>query len=252
MMIRMRKGRQQASEGFTLVEVLIAMLIGGVVLAAVMVSFQSQHKVYLAQDEVVTMHQNARVALDMLVRDIRMAGYDPSSQSGDFTFVDDVSFSSGGGVTTQVFTNASQMAFRSDLNGNGTVDLVVQDTNDDGTTDMSDMEQIAFRLTGTTLQRYSTITGFIYWQALVEDIQEVEFLYILEDGTEVTTPSAAQLPLIRSVQVSILARTAVDDPDYTDTKSYTPASGTVTWGPFNDRRRRQLLMQTVQYRNIGL
>ncbi len=47
-------------------------------MAAVMTSFLSQHRSYLAQDDMVEMQQNFRVAMDMLTRDIRTAGYDPN------------------------------------------------------------------------------------------------------------------------------------------------------------------------------
>jgi prepilin-type N-terminal cleavage/methylation domain-containing protein len=75
-------------EGFTLVELLVAMLIGAVVLTAVMTSFQSQHNTYLTQDQVVEMQQNARVAMSVLKGDIRSAGYDPSGQGAGIITAD--------------------------------------------------------------------------------------------------------------------------------------------------------------------
>jgi len=223
MVNRIHKGRQQATEGFTLVELMIAMAIGGIVMAAVMTSFLSQHRSYLAQDDVVEMQQNARVAMDMLVRDIRMAGYSPTSEPLKFTIVNGVNFSNGSGTNTAVSTNSSQIAFTSDLDGDGLVDLAAQDVNGDGTTDMSEMEQIAFRLSGTTLQRYSTVTGFIYWQAVAENISRLEFRYL--DAAGVSTDVLSN---IRSVQISILAVASRPDQSFVNTMVYCPASN-----PFN-------------------
>ena len=50
-----------------------------------MTSFLSQHRSYLAQDDVVEMQQNGRVAMDMLTRDIRSAGYDPNGLDAAIT-----------------------------------------------------------------------------------------------------------------------------------------------------------------------
>lgn len=239
--------------GFTLVEILIALLLGGAVMAAIMSSFHVQHRTYLAQDEVVIMQQNARLAMDMLARDIRMAGYSPTGNRDDFTFVNNTQFSNAAGtILTTVNTNSSAIAFRADLNGNGVVDLSVIDANNDGVIDMSDMEQIAFRLNNNnTLQRYSSVTGFITWQAIAEDIEAIEFNYILEQGGRTTAPLQAELDQIRAVQVSVLTRTPLPDRNYVDSKTYTAGSG-ATWGPFNDGFRRQLLTQTVICRNMGL
>lgn len=61
--------------GFTVVELMIAMVISSVVLAVVFMTFKSQHDSYLVQDQVTVTQQNLRSAMDMLKRDIQMAGY---------------------------------------------------------------------------------------------------------------------------------------------------------------------------------
>jgi len=61
--------------GFTLVELLVAMAISGIVMAAVYTAFVTQQKSYTVQDQVAEMQQNARVGLDMIAREVRMAGY---------------------------------------------------------------------------------------------------------------------------------------------------------------------------------
>ena len=64
-----------ASAGFTLVELLIAALILTIVTAQVLMVFTTQHTSYVAQERVVDLQQDARLVLDLMLRDLRMAGF---------------------------------------------------------------------------------------------------------------------------------------------------------------------------------
>lgn len=59
--------------GFTLVEVLFAMVIMATVIAAVYTVFLSQQKAHLVQDEVNEMQANARAGLELMANDLRNA-----------------------------------------------------------------------------------------------------------------------------------------------------------------------------------
>lgn len=61
--------------GVTLIELLVAMAVSGVLIAAIYTTFVTQQKSYTVQDQVAEAQQNARVGLDMMVREVRMAGY---------------------------------------------------------------------------------------------------------------------------------------------------------------------------------
>jgi prepilin-type N-terminal cleavage/methylation domain-containing protein len=61
--------------GFTMVELLVALSISAVLVAAAYRTFSSQHKVYEVQSDVMEMQQSVRVSMDILTRDIRMAGF---------------------------------------------------------------------------------------------------------------------------------------------------------------------------------
>jgi prepilin-type N-terminal cleavage/methylation domain-containing protein len=69
----MRKWRNGA--GLTLVELLVALVLSSILIAALYRTFISQHKTYTLQEEVVGMQQNARAATFRVVREIRMAGF---------------------------------------------------------------------------------------------------------------------------------------------------------------------------------
>ena len=61
--------------GFTLIELLVALSISSILIAAAFRMFTSQQKVYEVQSDVMEMQQGVRIAMDILVRDIRMAGF---------------------------------------------------------------------------------------------------------------------------------------------------------------------------------
>jgi prepilin-type N-terminal cleavage/methylation domain-containing protein len=67
--------RKNAPSGFTLIEILVALAITSILVTAIYRFFIGQHHAYTVQDQVIEMEQTARVAMDMIRRDLRMAGY---------------------------------------------------------------------------------------------------------------------------------------------------------------------------------
>jgi type IV pilus assembly protein PilW len=61
--------------GVTLIELLIALVISGLLIAALYRTFISQQKTYTVQEQVVDMQQNVRVAINKMMREIRMTGF---------------------------------------------------------------------------------------------------------------------------------------------------------------------------------
>ncbi|MBW2040092.1 MAG: PilW family protein [Deltaproteobacteria bacterium] len=61
--------------GVTLIELLIAMVISALLVAAMYSFFMVQQRTYAVQDNVADMQQNARMSLITLVKNVRMAGY---------------------------------------------------------------------------------------------------------------------------------------------------------------------------------
>jgi prepilin-type N-terminal cleavage/methylation domain-containing protein len=67
------------NRGLTLIELLIVLLVGGIIVAGIYRVFVAQSKAYIVQDQVVEVQQNIRVATEVLMKDLRMAGYDNNS-----------------------------------------------------------------------------------------------------------------------------------------------------------------------------
>jgi type IV pilus assembly protein PilW len=63
-------------KGVTLIELLIALVICGMVAAGIYQVFIAQSKAYTVQDQVTEVQQSVRSAMEILLRDLRMAGYD--------------------------------------------------------------------------------------------------------------------------------------------------------------------------------
>jgi len=61
--------------GTTLIELLIAVVLTGIITLAIMKTYETQHENYLVQDDVTTMQQGARASIDELTRQVRMAGH---------------------------------------------------------------------------------------------------------------------------------------------------------------------------------
>jgi len=93
--------RRRPEAGFTLIEIMVALAILTIAMTAVFATFSSQQLSYTNQNRVAEMQQNLRLAADMLVRDIRLAGYGLPMTTG--TSADNVVLPATGnphGITT--------------------------------------------------------------------------------------------------------------------------------------------------------
>jgi type IV pilus assembly protein PilW len=162
--------------GFGLIELLVAILISGIVLAALYTVFVSQETAFSSQEQVAEMNQNIRAALDLMTREIRLAGYRTST--GTFN-----------GIQTATATSVGILA---DLDQNG-------DT-------LGTNENITYSYNAGTLQILRNSGTSV---PVADNIQDLRFVYTLKDGTPTSTP--AVLADIRKVTISVTARTAYPD-----------------------------------------
>jgi type IV pilus assembly protein PilW len=173
-------------EGFTLVELLVSMGLGMVILAAVTTTFMSQTKIYNAQEQANEMQQNARGVLDIITRELKMAGYKPNA--GTFN-----------GVTY----STTQLMVQADLDSSGAI-----------STDSTANEQITYAYDSAN-QRITRAVGTGGAQILADNITAFTFSYL--DGTGTATTVSAN---IRQVSINITAKTAKPDPNYTSNGGY--------------------------------
>ena len=176
--------------GFTLIEMMIAMAIGTLLLAAVANTFINQRETYAIREQVSTMQQNAMGGMDFIVRELAMAGYDPTEGAGAGIVV-------ATATTIQATMDLSNDGDTADADEN--VTYVLYDAEGDGDTDLG-------RNTGGGNQLVAL------------NIQNLAFLYTLADGTTTATP--ADLSLIRAIDITLIARTADKDQQHPDNNGY--------------------------------
>jgi prepilin-type N-terminal cleavage/methylation domain-containing protein len=63
-------------KGVTLIELLVALVIAGLIIGGVYRVFVAQNRAYTVQDQVVEVQQGIRGAMETLLRDLRMTGFD--------------------------------------------------------------------------------------------------------------------------------------------------------------------------------
>lgn len=178
----MENSNTNSEHGFTLIELLIAMTVALVVITSISSAFISQRKTYAMQEQISEMTQNGRSAMDIISREVRMAGYDPTE-----TGIVGIPYST------------TQLEIRADLNGDG-------DTSDAN-------EDIIYTYDSTNKQIDRNTGGGA--QPLAENIQSFTFQYYDTDGVNTTIAGD-----IRQIDITITARTGHPDPDYSPNSGY--------------------------------
>jgi len=218
-------------KGFTLIELLVAMTVGLIVMAGVSMTFRSQQKSYLLQEQMAAMQQNLRAAMYHMEKEIRMAGCDP-----DHT------------ANAQIVTaNATSITFTKDIRGANEGSLPDGDTNDPN-------ENITYYLNSGELRRNDP--NGIGDQVIADNLSALNFVYLDQADTKLDDDGAgnvtASIARVRSVEITLLANTGRGDRGFQDNTVYTNQVGDTIFGPAGDNRRRKLLTTCIKCRNLGL
>lgn len=199
-----------AEEGFTIVELMISLLIGGVIMGGVISAFLAQQKTYLVQDDNVFMQENLRSAVEIMTRDLRMIGYDPDEL--------------GAGITAAA-ANSITFTKGNDAGALETITYSLYDAYGDNDTDLG-------RNAGAQMP-------------VAENIDVLNLVYLNESGN-VTAVTAD----IRTIQFALVVRAETPDPKYVNTTNYTNLQGTTILPTPGDNFRRRLYRSTVVCRNL--
>jgi len=207
--------------GYTILELLVAIAISGIFMGAIYSAYISQQRSTLGHEQVSAMQRNLRSAMYYMEKEIRMAGCDPTGRTN-------------AGI---IQANANLMEFTGDIDGDGAIN--------------SD-EHITYRLSGTDLERNGT--------RIAENIDALNLVYLDGDSPPnalnpgITDVSASSIPNIRSLQVTVLARTGKEDIHYTDSATYTNKLGETIFTPSGNgvHFRRKFLKTNIKCRNLGL
>jgi type IV pilus assembly protein PilW len=187
-----RKQEELQAQGFTIIELMLAIAIAGIVMASFYSVYISQQSSYLRQEKVASMHQNIRSAMYYMGREIRMAGLDPTGEAG-------------AGI---VRAEENLIQFTEDIRGqneNNPPDGDTGDSNEDITYTLDDKDGDG----DTDLVRNTGNGNFL----LAENIKSLLFKYLEGDGITEATLSAA----IRFVDITLKAVTDDGSSDRTMT-----------------------------------
>ena len=239
--------------GFTLIELMIAMAMTGIVVGVIYSAYNIQTKIYTEQDKTAEMQQNLRAGIIFLQREARMAGYNPKGGQ-------DISCGSGAkSVAPGIHTaEKDKFGFSMDLDEDGKC-----------TSNGENVTYSVYVSNGVSKLGRDDNTDAQPQQPIAENITDIDFVYMFTPprfGSPVTkpptsTPVAADFDEIVSVQMSLLARAKQPDRKPTATATFTvplpdawggSTAGGTAWGPFTDSYSRRLLTATVNCRNMGL
>ena len=171
--------RLRASQcGATMIELLVAIIIGVITLTLITRYFNSQNRTYHSQITSAEMRQNVRAGMDQLTREVRAAGYDP----------DEIGFHG-------LVFNKDTLKILADHNEDG--DLLDED------------EQLQYYYAPSDryiMRKEGPFVGTTKFKAtsnepVVEEVESFEFVFLTGTGDTVT--SASDSSSIRKIALSI-------------------------------------------------
>jgi len=230
------------NSGFTLIELMVAMAIASIVLAAVVTTYALQVRSSNTQAVLTDMNQTARAALEIMTKEIGYAGYDPlrlNVAAGAFVVGVQVAQSNQLAITMDIRDQSQPASNRLAPDG------AIGDPN----------EQVTYAINANGHLGRNTGGGL---QPLARNVDALDFVYLDAQGNVLAAPVAgANLANIRSVEVTIVARAgeaggAGFTGAYTDTTNYVNQRGTVILAAPNDNFRRVRFTTTIQMPNNGL
>lgn len=252
----MKPHRIKNQLGFTVTEVMLAVICSSVLMVGLYQIFHSQQYNYIAQGHAIELQQNLRSGIYLLTKDIRFATYNPTEAENKFVFTSNLDsydiFSDTQDADIDYTTDFDRIAFYTDKNEDGEFQLDIDpDNTDDAYDDGEEGEFIAYRLKGSFLQRFNSEKFAVdfnianAWQTVSTNVDALNFVFINDDGVPTTNHEEA-----RAVQISLLVRSSKKDHKYTNTTIYENYQGDEICNYCtNDHYRRRLIRMTIRIRN---
>jgi type II secretory pathway component PulJ len=193
-------------KGFTLVDILVGLAMASVLMAATVSLFTTMGRSYTTQNVAADVQQVARAGIELMIQQIRMAGFDPSGSAAAAILpnFDDTSVFDDAHNAQVADTDANQIAFTIDADMDGRIDNC---RNGDGTPkcpdedDNIENELIAYRLNDGSIEKYRGASGVINptWEAFTEqNVSNLTFNYFDRNNNPTTDPSR-----IATVEISL-------------------------------------------------
>lgn len=231
--------------GMTLIEIMIALLIGAFLLGGVMQIFVSSQQTNRMQENLSRLQENGRFAMEFISKDIRRAGYwgclRPSSPDIDIAGTND-DVANGNSIDDGTDTLTLRGAFvqvPAGTCGDFVNTTAVYYTDPSST--------VTYRINNSVLQQNTNNQN----NSLIEGIEDMQILYGVDtdtDGTAnyyVSANNVANMDQVISIRISLLAAT-LDDNLAAQPLTYTYNGVTTTAA---DLRIRRVFNTTIAVRN---
>ncbi len=171
-LIRTKSSADRAA-GFTLIEVLLCIAILSILFGTVYRSFANVNRSYTNENVKAGVQQKARIGIDLMARDIRLAGLDPlGAVNAGFNAAN---------------TNTSSVQFTADLNYDGDLD--------------DPFENMRYTLNGNLLQQTSDPGSGTVTATLMDNVTALTFTYLDFEDNILPLPIATDQ--IRTVVISL-------------------------------------------------
>jgi type IV pilus assembly protein PilW len=245
--------KSAGKNGFSLIELMVAMVIAGVVTAVIGSAYTLQVRSKNTQEIITQMNQTARAAMEIMEYEIRMAGCDPE----------------GSGDPKIITATPGELIFSLDVNNDGNThnsDADICDLNEavrycltndadfDGINDniADGVECHLGRETGGDLDPSSGCGGGTSGlEPLARNIDVLNFVYLDEQGNV-----TVNVDDIRTIQVTLVARSGESASGFlfsqTDNNSYLNLQGDEVLPVQRDHFRRLCLSSSIKCRNLGI
>ena len=173
-------------KGFTAIELLVSLAIMSIALTSIYSMYMSFIRTCTKEGVKIRVQQNVRSGLDMMIRDIRLAGLDPDG-TGDFGIV---------AVTSQ------RIQFTADRDMDGELD----DADATDGIDAPDMEHMAYEYDGSGILKmvlYKANGNLETDEIMAENVTDLTFTYF--DSNDDTT---SNLDEIRTIDIQMTIQKA--------------------------------------------
>lgn len=159
-----------STAGFSMVEMLLAMGALAVMFGAIYTGFERLNRSYMAENAKAGTQQSARIGVETMVQDLRLAGLNPLGTAG-------------AGI---IAAAATSFHFTADVNYDGDVE--------------DPFEDITYALSGTSLMQ----TSHLGLEVVLEGVTNLTFTYFDSAGTAIPADElAARLQDIRTIGLAL-------------------------------------------------
>lgn len=248
-----RMQRPGTQQGFTIIELMVAMVLGLLLMAVAIQIFVGNRDTYRYNNNLARLQENGRFAFDQIAQVVRMTAYQGDSPAA---WVLGPMSQANGGVTPLAGTDNA-------TNGSDTFALTYQGSADNFIKDCQGANVAAGSIVTNTyaLDANNQLTCAVILDGaaavtrlVIDGVEAMHVLYGVDTDSDdaanqyVSAGNVADMEDVVSIRLSMLLR-SLDDAliEVTDTGTYTLLDETVD--PADDRRLRRVFSTTINLRN---